>query len=276
MDHSQIDAIGRTAFEVAALRAAEHRRPDRLFADPYAEMFLGAAGIDVEPDPIKDEFVAIMDVQAAVRTRFLDDTLLARTSGERQQVVLLASGMDSRGYRLDWPPGTELFEIDQGPVLRFKQQVLHAHSVSPRAAIHPVEADLRGDWPARLRRAGYRTDQPAAWLAEGLLYALDETAADRLLGAITELSSPGSTIAFDHIQHSATLHEALTKISADLASLWQSGPKDPEEWLRRHGWEPEVHELATVARSHGRSAHPAYDPATGDAAHAWLVRATRH
>jgi methyltransferase (TIGR00027 family) len=275
MSDSGIDAIGRTAFEVAALRAAEHRRPDRLFADPCAEMFLGAAGIDVEPEPGKDEFVAIMGVQATVRTRFLDDTLLTQVSGERRQVVLLASGMDSRAYRLDWPAGTEVFEVDQELVLRFKQQVLQEHSVSPRAVVHPVAADLRADWPARLRQAGYRPDRPAAWLAEGLLYALDESAAEGLLGAVTELSAAGSTLAFDHVQHSAALREALTTISPELARLWQSGPKDPGEWLRRHGWQPEIHELATIARAHNRSAHPAYDPATGDAAHAWLVRATR-
>ncbi|HEX5407137.1 MAG TPA: SAM-dependent methyltransferase [Pseudonocardiaceae bacterium] len=270
MDISQINAIGRTAWEVAALRAAESERPDRLFTDPYAALFLDAAGIPMEPDPAKQDLVAILGEQAAVRTRFLDETLLA--AGCRQ-AVLVASGMDSRAYRLEWPAGTEVFELDQEPVLRFKQEVMVAHPA--RAVHHPVDVDLRADWPPLLRQAGFRPDEPTAWLAEGLLYALDAGAADGLLDAITGLSAPGSVLAFDHVQDSAALRAALTRISPGLAALWQSGPIDPEDWLRGHGWTPEVSELAQVANSYGRGVHPAYDPATEGAAHSWLARATR-
>lgn len=89
MDLDGIDAIGRTAFEVALLRAAEDRRPDRLAADPCARLFLEAAGITEQ----KRDFAALMGPQVAVRTRFLDDALL---SGGVRQVVLVASGMDGR------------------------------------------------------------------------------------------------------------------------------------------------------------------------------------
>ncbi|HEY1574528.1 MAG TPA: SAM-dependent methyltransferase [Pseudonocardiaceae bacterium] len=263
----EIDAIGRTAWEVAALRAAEHERPDRLFADPYAALFLAAA--DMPVDEAKRDFVAIMAGQTAVRTRFLDETLLA---ADCRQVVLVASGMDSRAYRLDWPAGTEVFELDQEPVLRFKQEVMVSHP--PRTVLHQVGVDLREDWPVTLRQAGFRPDLPTAWLTEGLLYALDEDAADHLLATVTDLSAAGSVLGFDHVENSAALRAALTRISSDLAALWQSGPTDPKQWLRRHGWTPDVHELAEVARSHGRDVHPAYDPASGGA-HSWLGRATR-
>jgi methyltransferase (TIGR00027 family) len=275
MDISQIDAIGRTAWEVAALRAAEDRRPDRLFADPYAALFLAAAGLSAEPDAARRDFVAIMAGQTAVRTRFLDEALLAATAGRCRQVVIVASGMDSRAYRLGWPAGTEIFELDQEPVLRFKQELMATHSTPPRAALRPVHVDLREDWPPLLRQAGFRPDRPTAWLTEGLLYALDATAADRLLDAVTGLSAPGSTLAFDHVEDSPALRAALTRISPDLAGLWQSGPADPEHWLRRHGWTPDVRELAAVAATYGRAAHPAYDPASGGAAHSWLARASR-
>lgn len=270
---SEINAIGRTAWEVAALRAAEHRRPDRLFSDPHASLFLDVAGLAVEPTEEKRDFVALMAEQTAVRTRFLDDALLAATADGCRQVVLVASGMDSRAYRLDWPGGTDVFELDQEPVLRFKNETLA--SVTPKAVVRAVGVDLREDWPESLRANGFHPERPTAWLTEGLLYALDESAADRLFAAITLLSAPGSTLAFDHVENSAALRAALTKISPGLAALWQSGPADPAAWLRRHGWTPDVFELAEVAASHGRGVHPAYDPATGDAAHSWLVRATR-
>ena len=266
MNLTEIDLIGRTAFAVAALRAAENRRADRLFADPYAAAFLAAAGL---PDGADErDFVAIMGEQVAVRTRFLDAAL---TAAGCPQVVLVASGMDSRPWRLDWPAGSELFELDQPAVLRFKQEVMAEQP--PRCVRHEVPADLRTDWPVDLLRAGFQPDRPTAWLIEGLLYALDETGADRLLDAITTLSAPGSSLAFDHIENSPALHAALTGLHPGLAALWQPGPADPSAWLTRHGWQPELHELDELARQHGRPTHPAYDPAAGGTAHAWLGRA---
>jgi methyltransferase (TIGR00027 family) len=275
MDVSEIDAIGRTAFEVAALRAAEHRRPDRLFADPCAQLFLDAAGIGPDASEDRRDFVAIMGPQTAVRTRFLDEALLAAAASGCEQVVLVASGMDSRPWRLDWPAGTEVYEIDQAPVLKVKYEVAAEHSLTARCEPRPVAADLRGDWGAELRGAGFRAGRKTAWLTEGLLYAWDEAGADRLLDIITGLGGPGSVLAFDHVEASAALTAAITRISPRLAELWQSGPADPADWLRRRGWEPDLRELHTVAAGYGRQVHAAYDGARGGQAHAWLGRASR-
>jgi methyltransferase (TIGR00027 family) len=272
---SEIDAIGATAFEVAALRAAETRRADRLFEDPYAEMFLRAAGRDTEPTADKSAFVAIMGVQAAVRTRFLDEALRSAVAAGCRQIVLMAAGMDSRAYRIAWPEDVALFEVDQPPVLRFKQRVLAADPATAQARVRAVEADLREDWPAALLAAGFLPGRRTAWLVEGLLYAMEEADAGRLLTAIGAVSAPGSVIGFDHVEDSDALRRSLTMISPDLAGLWRSGPADPDIWLRRHGWKPDVRELADVARGHGRQVHPAYDPAQAGAAHSWLVTATR-
>jgi methyltransferase (TIGR00027 family) len=265
MDLDGIDAIGRTAFEVALLRAAEDRRPDRLFADPCARVFLEAAGITEEVPERKRDFAALMGPQVAVRTRFLDDALL---SAGCRQVVLVASGMDGRPWRLGWADGTEVFELDQAPVLRFKDAA--AATLTARCIRRPVVADLREDWVIPLREAGFRSDRPTAWLTEGLLYALDEAAADRLLATITGLSAAGSTLAFDHVEAGVALEAA---IGPELMRLWRPGPADPARWPARHGWEADVRELADVAADHGRRIHPAYDPAAGGTARAWLGHA---
>lgn len=265
MDLDGIDAIGRTAFEVALLRAAEDARPDRLAADPCARLFLEAAGLAEEVPAHKQDFAALMGPQVAVRTRFLDDALLS--SGARQ-VVLVASGMDGRPWRLRWPDGTEVFEIDQDPVLRFKDTA--AAALTAGCVRRPVVADLREDWAGPLRAAGFRPDRPTAWLTEGLLYALDEPAADELLATITGLSAAGSTLAFDHVEAGAALRAA---IGPGLARLWRSGPVDPARWLTRHGWEPDVRDLAGVAAQYGRRIHPEYDLAAGGTARAWLGHA---
>jgi methyltransferase (TIGR00027 family) len=189
-------------------------------------------------------------------------------------VVLLASGMDSRAYRLDWPSGVRLYELDQPDVLAFKQHVLDSASATPRCELRTVGVDLREDWPAALREAGFRPGEPTAWLTEGLLYALDETASDALLNQISALSAPGSVLAFDHVQESQALRDALTAIDPELLRLWQSGPTDPADWLRRHGWEPRIAELADVSRDYGRAVHLAYDSADPQSAHSWLATAS--
>ena len=266
-----IDAIGRTSLAVAALRAEETRRPDALFADPYAARLLAAAGGPPDYPGDAAAFHAIMAGQVAVRTRFLDDALLDATANGGQ-VVLVASGMDSRAQRLDWAAGTTVFELDQPAVLAFKNGVLPAPA---RCALRTVGVDLLGDWPAALSAAGFRPDEPAVWLVEGMLYALDESAADRLLADLSRLSAPGSTLAFDHVQRSPALHHALTALAPELDGLWRGGPGDPVAWLAGQGWRPDVRELAGVAARFGRSTHPAYDPAIPGHAHSWLATATR-
>lgn len=275
-DLSGIDAIGRTAFAVAALRAAEHRSTDRLFADPYAGHFLHAAGDVLGPPERAEDFVAIMRTQAVVRTRVFDDHLRAVADRDCRQVVLVASGMDSRPWRLEWPADTTVFDVDQEPVLRFKNAVMNECADPVGATRRAVAADLREDWAARLHAEGFSDDLPTAWLLEGVLYCLDEEAADQLLATVTALSAPGSTLACDHFEVGPSLRAATDRISPDLTRLWQTGPTDPAAWLRRHGWRPDVRELVDVAARFARTPHPAYDAGPRAEGRSWLATATFH
>jgi methyltransferase (TIGR00027 family) len=141
---------------------------------------------------------AIFEAHVAIRTRFLDDYLLAATAAGCRQVVLLAAGMDTRAYRLGWPAGTRLFEIDQPDVLAFKNAVLNSRGAVPRCDRAALAADLREDWTDTLLGSGLRPIERTAWLAEGLLIYLTAEEADRLLTATTGLSAPGSRIAFEY------------------------------------------------------------------------------
>ncbi|MGW3158460.1 SAM-dependent methyltransferase [Streptomyces sp. NPDC001089] len=270
---SGIDAIGRTALAVTTLRAAEHHAPDALFADPYAEHFLHAAGDMLGPRQRAQAFTALMQTQAVVRTRFFDDHLHSATGRGCRQVVLVASGMDSRPWRLQWPAGTIVYDVDQEPVLEFKNAVMRRHASPNAATRRAVPIDLRTDWTARLRTEGFRDSLSTAWLVEGLLYSLDEQACDRLLTTVTRLSSPGSTLAFDHFEVGPSLRAATDRISPALTQLWQTGPTDPASWLRRHGWQPALRELADVAARFGRTPHPAYIPGPQAEGRSWLATA---
>lgn len=194
--------VGKTALGVAAVRAAESRRADRLFDDPYAEAFLAAApgAFDIEQRAGAGEMAswgAAFSSHAVTRTRFFDDYLLAATAGGIGQVVLLAAGLDTRAFRLPWPDDVRLFELDLPDVLAFKERVLVERSAVAGCERTAIAVDLRTNWAVPLRRAGLATAEATAWLAEGLLIYLSESEAVTLLDRVGALSAAGSRVAFE-------------------------------------------------------------------------------
>ncbi|MGH3851936.1 MAG: SAM-dependent methyltransferase [Pseudonocardiaceae bacterium] len=268
--------IGATSLGVARLRAKESVRPDHLAEDPYAGSLMEAAAgsywAAMTPQAGPD-FLALLGDQVAVRTRFFDRALLDAVGCGCAQVVLLACGMDTRAFRLAWPPDTRVFEVDFGEVLAFRDAVLAAHDVTPRCQRASVPADLRQDWPAALIEAGFDPARPTMWLIEGLLYALPAAGADGVLATLSGVSAPGSVLALDHIKDSPVLREALRAVSPELVALWQGGPtEDLAAWLSRCGWVPTVRDLRDVAAAYHRTVP---DGLTAAGWRAWLATASR-
>jgi methyltransferase (TIGR00027 family) len=141
--------VSETALGMALIRAEESLRPDCLFDDPYAEAFLAAApdafadkdGATTDP-AVLEAVLSVFRFQGVIRTRFFDDQLLAGCASGCRQVVLLAAGLDTRAYRLAWPPGVRVFELDLPEVLTFKDHVLAGRRASPRCERTTVPADL--------------------------------------------------------------------------------------------------------------------------------------
>lgn len=258
-------SVGTTAVMVAAARAAETKRDDALITDPYADMLVDGAGTGTWATMLDDEIVdkaAAIDPEIAaifqhmrnyqaVRTHFFDDHFTRATEAGIRQIVILASGLDSRAYRLAWPDGTTIFEIDQPKVLEYKAATLAANDVKPAATLHQVPVDLRNDWPTALRENGFDPGQPTAWLAEGLLMYLPADAQDRLFSLITELSAPGSRVAAEAVgvrsdDRRAQMQERFEKIAdqlgiereIDVQELMYNDPDraNVAEWLNAHGW----------------------------------------
>ncbi len=178
-----------TALQTAVERAKETAKPDALFIDPLAEQMVTHVR-----DHHGHEFPSLADETdlhwlfngyVALRTHFLDDRLLAATKAGAGQVVMLAAGMDGRGYRLPWPPGTKIFEVDKAELLHFKEQVVQRASLQRTAEVIPVPGDLKEDWLELLKMAGFVQGRPTIWLAEGILNYLDVQEADRLVEVLT-------------------------------------------------------------------------------------------
>jgi methyltransferase (TIGR00027 family) len=199
-------SVGSTALFVATARALEAQKPEPLVVDEYAELFCRAVGgpaADVldgndADHPLKtpDFGQHFVNFQGA-RTKYFDEYFRRAAEAGVRQVVILAAGLDSRAYRLDWPAGTTIFELDRPEVLDFKREVLAGHGVQPRAERREIAVDLREDWPQALRASGFDAAKPSAWIAEGLLIYLPAAAQEQLFTGIDELAGRGSRVAVE-------------------------------------------------------------------------------
>ena len=249
-------SVGATATGVAASRALATKQPIPLIRDPYADALVKAVGLehcnkiaDGELDYGDDPLFNLQQMceQIAVRTRFFDDFFIGAASAGIQQAVILASGLDTRAYRLPWPQEAIVFEIDQPQVIEFKSGLLESLGAHPAAHRRAVPIDLRDDWPEALRDNGFDPTKPTAWIAEGLLIYLPPDAQDRLFDNITALSAPGSRLATEHMDIKGSADEWTEKLSErlrrmgssiNLTELFYMGDRNTAgEYLTSKGWE---------------------------------------
>jgi methyltransferase (TIGR00027 family) len=249
-------SVGATATMVAAGRARATRAA--LIDDPFAEPLVRAVGIDFFTRWAAGELdSADVDVPGApwgmqrmtdilaARTRYIDAFISEAQAAGVRQVVILAAGLDARGHRLPWAPGTTLFEIDQPQVIEFKTATIGALGAEPTADVRAVAIDLRHDWPSALRQAGFDTGRPTAWVAEGLLGFLPPEAQDRLLDNVTALSADGSRLVAEIFLNIGANLEALN--AATL--LWREKGLDVE--LENLGFPGERNDVATYLEGRG-------------------------
>jgi methyltransferase (TIGR00027 family) len=263
-------SVGATATAVAASRAMASQNPNALLDDPWADPLVRAVGIDTfvklidgeigqTDDPLLNR--RAMNEQIAVRTRFFDNFFEQATGSGIRQAVILASGLDTRAYRLRWPAGTVVYEIDQPQVIAFKTRTLADLGAEPAAQRTTVAIDLRDDWPAALVEAGFDAQQPTAWSAEGLLVYLPPDAQDRLFDNIAALSALGSRVATEHMDlgnapsdWAERITERSRRIGSNinLAELFYSGDRNPAaDYLEAHGWRVDLRTTPQVYAANG-------------------------
>ena len=257
--------VGSTALFVAAARALEAQKSEPLAVDSYAEVFCRAVGgawndlLDNKAPGhplLSEDFGTHFVTFQGARTRYFDSYFRAAAEAGVRQVVMLAAGLDSRAYRLDWPDNTTVFELDQPRVLDFKRQTLR--DVTPKAERREVAIDLRDDWPAALRRSGFRDQEPSAWIAEGLLIYLPGAAQEQLFRGIDALACPGSHVGVEEGRPmNATAFKAKVddaKSADDMRGQWwqlvyneQCAPA--AQWFSERGWAAEATALTDYLES---------------------------
>ncbi|HEX5256648.1 MAG TPA: class I SAM-dependent methyltransferase [Mycobacterium sp.] len=290
------ESVGATALGVAAARAAETESENPLISDPFARAFLQAAGkgmwdwfapgnlpaqiAEIEPD-LKPRMQGMVDYMAA-RTAFFDQFFLDATAAGVRQVVILAAGLDSRAWRLPWPDGTTVYELDQPRVLDFKASTLGDKGAQPTCDLVNVPVDLRHDWPSALQRAGFDASAPSVWSAEGLLPFLPAAAQELLFERIQALGAQGSRIAVeapgpDFLDEDARDRQRQTmqrvrdlmaeldpdRDIPDVQDLWYFEEReDVGDWLGRHGWAVSVTPAPELMAGYDRRPPQDIDDAT--------------
>jgi methyltransferase (TIGR00027 family) len=267
-----LDPVGRTSRWVAAARAAESARPDRLFDDPYAALLAGSDG---------ETCLKVIGPQAApvvgylaLRTKCLDDAILAGVSAGIRQCVILAAGMDTRAFRLAWHPDTQVFEVDRPAVLAVKDGLLKKAGAEPHCLRRTIGADLTGDWVPALQGAGFDVQQPTIWLIEGLLMYLEAEAVRNLLATVSGLAAPGSRLGADVPDPPPPMAlDRLPPLDRQLAQRF--GTTDPAGLVAVHGWRAAVTTPGEVALAVGRAVPPPMTRPDGQPIRNWLVTGER-
>lgn len=280
------ESVGATALGVAAARAAETQRDNPLISDPFAKVFLDTVGdgvwtwylapelprelVEAEPE-LPLQMQAMVDYMAS-RTAFFDQFFVDATHGGIRQAVILAAGLDSRSWRLPWPEGMTVYEIDQPRVLEFKSSTLAEHGARPACTRVAVPVDLRQDWPEALRQAGFDAGVPSVWSAEGLMPYLPAAAQDLLFERVQQLTVSGSRVAVEALGPSfldpevrAKRRARMDRVRALLADLdphrevprtdelWYFEERaDVGDWFGRHGWDVTVTPAGELMDGYGR------------------------
>ncbi len=282
------ESVGATALGVAAARAAETRSENPLISDPFAQVFLDAAGdgvwnwhsapqlpaelVEAEPElPLQ---MQAMVGYMACRTAFFDQFFIDATRSGIHQAVILAAGLDSRAWRLPWPDGATVYELDQPRVLEFKSSTLAEHGAEPACNRIAVPVDLRQDWPEALQAAGFDASAPSGWSAEGLMPYLPAAAQELLFDRVQGLAATGSRVAVEALgpkfldpEFRAKRRERMDRIRALIAKvdpqreiprtdeLWYFEKReDVGDWFRRHGWDVTVTPSDELMAGYGRRA----------------------
>ena len=286
-----ISSVGYTALLVAGWRALHAMSAQPLVRDDYAKHFITASAdpylTGLLADPGTSEGAMVFPRLYGVQTRFFDEFFTSAADHGIRQAVIVAAGLDSRAYRLHWPSGTTVFEVDQPKVLEFKQHVLAEHAAVPADRRQEVAADLREEWSIPLRAKGFHPQRATAWSVEGILPYLTGDAQDTLFARISELSAPGSHLAIGALG-SCLDEDRLGAIEETYPGLNRSGDvkfsaltyddtqkTKPADWLADHGWTVEpIRTNPELQVEYGRTP-PDVDLQVDQIMHSEYITATR-
>ncbi|MBB5122059.1 methyltransferase [Streptomyces eurocidicus] len=269
-----MEAVSYTAQWTAAARAVESERDDAMFRDPFARDLAAPRGFELLDKYGGGGLLPFI----AIRTKYFDDgigTVLRENAVE--QVVLVAAGMDTRAFRLPWPAGTTVYELDHAALVDEKRARLARLDATATTDRREVRADLAEDWLPALTRAGFDPSRPTLWVAEGLMFFLTREQSAGLLRALGAASAPGSWLAVDFVSKAllrSPFSQTFLKGLKEDGTPWLFGTDEPEEFLSAAGWKVrDLKEPGEPGAGEGRWPYEVQPRDRRGVSRSWLVRA---
>jgi len=199
-----------TAEGIAFYRALENHFPPsiRIYDDPYAKYFLSDAALDLlnEPAWLKTtgaraaREVPGVNGAIAIRVRFFDDYLNQCLSEGFSQIVLLGAGYDTRAYRFgEVRRRAKVYELEHPDIQGHKISILKQlfQPLPTHVSFIPINFNSES-FGSKLIDAGFKTDQPALFIWEGVtMYLLDDSV-NATLNFVSRKCAAGSRIIFDY------------------------------------------------------------------------------
>jgi methyltransferase (TIGR00027 family) len=228
---------------MAVYRAAESTRPHALFDDPYAERFAGDRGraiAAVVPRLARNGWSWV------ARTKLIDDFVAEAVKGGCDRVVNLATGFDTRPYRLDIPAEMEWIEADLPEIINEKQRLLAGET--PCCRLSRVAVDL-ADAPSRQAFLADETSgaRNTLVITEGLLLYLDEQQV-RALAQDLHRNEIGGWVA--NLVAPVVIRKMMRQMpSLDKAPM-KFEPSDGVAFFERQGWT--VAAIRSILKEAGR------------------------
>jgi methyltransferase (TIGR00027 family) len=266
--------VAATGLLVAAMRAEESARDDALFQDPFAERLAGDDGRRLLAESSSE--TGQPSAPIVVRTRLYDEALIGAHADGASQVVIVAAGMDARSYRLPWPDGTTVFEVDQPHVIAIKDERLAGEK--PRCLRVAVGVDLADDWPTAIEAKGFNPEAPTIWTIEGLLQYIEAPDVERLFARVDTLSAPGSVLLYDVVGKAlleAPFLQNTIEFMQKLGAPWVFGSDTPAALVEDCGWTATVTDMAVPGNEWKRWAHPPIPADVPNAPRGYFVEATK-
>jgi methyltransferase (TIGR00027 family) len=263
-----------TAHWTASIRAMENARQDALFKDPWAILLAGKEGQEWIEGRSADSLAPII-----LRTRYFDEFLQRITGHEGiNQVTLMAAGLDTRAFRLDWPPGTRLFELDQPDILAYKERILNSAGAQPACERHAIGIDLTEPWEDKLVLGGFDPQKPAVWLLEGFLFYISIEDVTLLIDGVSGMATDGSWMGFDIINSvmlTSPFSRQWVEMQAKSGAPWIGILDDPQEFLSVRGWQATLTQAGQPDANYNRWPFPVYPVMMPDMPHNWFVTAQK-
>lgn len=202
-----------------------------------------------------------LTLHLALRKRWTGDEVEAAISDGVRQVLVVGAGLDSLCYRLaPRHPDVQFVEIDHPASQGIKRQALArlGETGQPLASNHRlVAADFsRTDLETVVSGLdGWRPEEPAVLIAEGLLMYLSDDDVASFFDAAARVAGRGSRVLFSYLQRTAS-GRFLLGPGGSLAVLglklqgepwtWGIRVRELPDFLAHHGWtltEPERFDL---------------------------------